>query len=103
MSDVQETARMCRPLSVGSRVRIIVLRKRRPHYVKAPARTLQITPAAVSQHLRVHRNMDVVVAERKGYFVHYRLSEKTLAQWRKTAADLLEMHAQKVLSPSSKN
>jgi hypothetical protein len=33
----------------------------------------------------------VVAPDRKGYFVHYRLKEKTLAEWNRAAKSLLEL------------
>ena len=76
---------------MGTRVRMIDLLKSRSRCVNALARALEITPAAVSQHLRVLRDADIVTADKQGYFVHYRVNEETLAQWSQTARSLLEM------------
>jgi DNA-binding transcriptional ArsR family regulator len=43
----------------------------------------------VSQHLRVLRDAELVVPDKRGYYVHYRLNRKTLEQWRQVADDLL--------------
>ncbi|KUG28827.1 hypothetical protein ASZ90_001283 [hydrocarbon metagenome] len=41
----------------------------------------------MSQHLRVLRDAGAVVADKQGYFVHYRADPATLAAWgRETAA-----------------
>ena len=90
MKNPERQARVFKVLSVGTRVRMIELLKRRPLCVNALARQLKISPAAVSQHLRVLRDTDIVIANKKGYFVHYRVNEKTLAEWRRIAQDLLE-------------
>lgn len=90
MKNSEQRARIFKVLSVGTRVRMIELLKERSLCVNALARKLEISPAAVSQHLRVLRDMDIVIADKKGYFVHYRVKEKTLAEWRKIAEDLLE-------------
>lgn len=92
MPDAEKTARVFKALSVGTRVRIIELLKHRPLCVNALAHRLEITPAAVSQHLRILRDAQVVVAEKKGYFVHYRINEKTLAKWNRAAESLLELN-----------
>ena len=84
-------ARVFKVLSVETRVRMIELLKHRSLCVNALACNLGITPAAVSQHLRVLRDAEMVIAEKQGYFVHYRVNEKTLAEWNKTASELLEM------------
>jgi DNA-binding transcriptional ArsR family regulator len=81
--------RISKVLSVGTRVRMIDLLKRRSLCVNALARTLGVTPAAVSQHLRVLRDADLVTADKRGYYVHYRVNHDGLSKWQKTANDLL--------------
>jgi DNA-binding transcriptional ArsR family regulator len=90
MPDTEKAARVFKVLSVETRVRMIELLKRRSLCVNALAKTLNITPAAVSQHLRVLRDADLVIADKQGYFVHYRINEKTLAEWNQTAKRILE-------------
>jgi len=89
MVDSEKLARIFKVLSVDKRVRMIALLKTRSLCVNALARDLDITPAAVSQHLRVLRDADIVLAEKKGYFVHYRVNEATLAAWNRAAQGLL--------------
>ena len=91
MNDSEKQARIFRVLAAGTRVRIIEHLKRRSLCVNALSRVLEITPAAVSQHLRVLRDADVVFADKQGYFVHYRLNEKTLTEWYQTTKSLLEI------------
>ena len=90
MTDPEMQARVFKVLSVETRVRMIDLLKHRSLCVNALARALGITPAAVSQHLRVLRDADIVVADKQGYYVHYRVNNKTLAEWSKIAMSLLE-------------
>ena len=91
MTDPEMQARVFKVLSVETRVRMIDLLKHRSLCVNALARALEITPAAVSQHLRILRDADIVVADKKGYYVHYRVNNKTLAEWSKIAKSLLEV------------
>lgn len=88
--NTEKAARICKVLSVEKRVRMIELLKRRPWCVNALAHSLSISPAAVSQHLRVLRDADAVIAEKRGYFVHYRLNEKTIADWRHAVKQILD-------------
>jgi len=90
VTDSEKQARIFKVLSVGTRVRIIDLLKCESLCVNALARALKITPAAVSQHLRVLRDSGIVTADKRGYFVHYRVNEETLAEWSETARSLLE-------------
>lgn len=82
-------ARIFKVLSVDTRVRLVCLLKEHPCCVNALANHLGVTPAAVSQHLRVLRDADLVTAEKRGYFVHYALNEATLAEWGEAAKALL--------------
>ncbi len=88
-SQPAELARVFKALSVNTRVRMLELLKARALCVNALARELRITPAAVSQHLRVLRDCDLVTADKRGYFVHYVVNEATLARWRELADRLL--------------
>ena len=80
-------ARICKVLAVDTRVRMLEMLAQRQMCVGALARALGITPAAVSQHLRILRDAGAVVADKQGYFVHYRADPGVLAAWgRETAA-----------------
>ncbi|EGJ50943.1 ArsR/SmtB family transcription factor [Desulfocurvibacter africanus] len=74
-------ARILRVLAQESRLRIIELLRGRSLCVNALARELGVTPAAVSQHLRVLKDAGVVIGDKQGYFVHYRLDEELLGKW----------------------
>jgi len=89
MSDPGELARVFKALSVDTRIRIVQLLRGGALCVNALASRLNVSPAAVSQHLRVMRDAGLVVPDKRGYFVHYRLNEETLAAWGRLAAGLL--------------
>jgi len=82
-------ARVLKVLSVGTRVKIVQLLKGRALCVGALASQLDVTQGAVSQHLRVMRDTGLVIDEKRGYYVHYRLNERTLAKWREQINGLL--------------
>jgi len=69
-----DAARVCRALSVESRARIVRLLAERTLCVGALSNLLGISAGAVSQHLRVLRDAGLVEADRRGYFVHYRVA-----------------------------
>ena len=89
MEDAVKLARIFRVLSVDTRVRIVQLLKDHALCVNALAGRLDVTPAAVSQHLRVLRDADLVIPDKRGYYVHYRINEKALAAWKTVADELL--------------
>jgi DNA-binding transcriptional ArsR family regulator len=87
--DADELARILKVLSVGTRVRIVQVLRGRVLCVGALASQLDVTQGAVSQHLRVMRDAGLVIDEKRGYYVHYRLNEQTLAKWRGQIEGLL--------------
>jgi len=99
----QKLAKVFKVLSVETRVRIVLLLRGRALCVNALARQLGVTPAAVSQHLRVMRDADLVTAEKRGYYVHYRLKDATLAKWRVLTDTLLRTDGAEVVPPSSED
>ncbi len=90
MEQSKALARALKVLSVETRVRIVRLLKGRGLCVSALAAQLNVTQGAVSQHLRVMRDAGLVVDEKRGYYVHYRLNEETLAAWRTELDQLLD-------------
>ncbi len=91
MDEAERLARVLKVLSVGTRVRIVQLLKGRALCVNALASRLDVTQGAVSQHLRIMRDAGLVIDEKRGYFVHYRLNEDTLAAWREEVDRLLDL------------
>jgi DNA-binding transcriptional ArsR family regulator len=82
-------ARLLKVLADETRLRIVRVLKGRVLCVGAIASHLDVTQGAVSQHLRVMRDAGLVIDEKRGYYVHYRLNEQTLVRWRKQIDELL--------------
>lgn len=89
MSNPEKVARICKALSVPSRVKILEILKISTLCVNALARELGLTAAAVSQHLRILRDVDLIRPEKRGYFVHYVVNWDVLDQWRQLTQNLL--------------
>ncbi|TVQ39935.1 MAG: ArsR family transcriptional regulator [Spirochaetaceae bacterium] len=87
--NTKEQTRILKVLSVEARVKIIYLLKDTSLCVNVLACRLGISQGAVSQHLRIMRDAGLVIDEKRGYFVHYRLNTETLARWKKLVDDLL--------------
>ena len=92
MNNPKRLAQIFKVLSVESRIRILQLLRNRSLCVNAIASKLNMTAAATSQHLRIMRDADIVATDKKGYFVHYRINEKTLSLWKKQVGDFLSKH-----------
>lgn len=78
-----EPSEMFRILGVETRIRIIDhLKSKGPLGVKNIAELVGITPAAVSQHLRILRQAGLVRSKRKGYWIPYSIDEEALENCR---------------------
>lgn len=71
----QELAELFKALGNETRLQMLHLLSRQTLCVGALALRLDITQSAVSQHLGVLRRAGLVEAEKRGYFVHYRLAK----------------------------
>ena len=72
------TAMMFKALADENRLLLLRLLLRRNCCVRALARQLDISEAAVSQHIKVLRRAGLVTGRRKGYFIHYSLEKEKL-------------------------
>ena len=90
MTNAERLANIFRTLSVDTRVRIIqLLMKYGPLCVNALSSRLDVTQGAVSQHLRILRDAGMVISEKRGYYVHYHVNEKTFGKWAKAIGNFL--------------
>ncbi len=82
-------------LADPTRLRLIQLLARQPANralcVKALTARLGVSQPAVSQHLRVLRNLGLVRAERRGVRVHYLLDQQRFRQWWRLLEEALSL------------
>ena len=78
-----EPSEIFKVLAVETRVKIIdLLKSEGPLGAKNIAGRLGITPAAVSQHLKILKQAGLVKNERKGYWIPYSIDEEALESCR---------------------
>ncbi len=65
-------------LADENRMQIINLLLQRNYCVRALAEQLNLSQAAVSQHLKILREAGFLTGERKGYFMHYDVNRALL-------------------------
>lgn len=82
---------LLKALADENRYRIISLLLSHNFCVGALAKRLQISEAAVSQHLQVLRKVGLVKGEKEGYWTHYKVQRDVL---NKLAEQLRELAAQ---------
>lgn len=74
---------MFKVLGVETRIRIIeILKSEGPLGAKDIAEVCGISPAAISQHLKVLRQAGLVRSERKGYWIPHLINEEALENCR---------------------
>jgi DNA-binding transcriptional ArsR family regulator len=92
MDTMRELGRFFKALGDDTRLKLIALLARqepgRTLCVGRLARELGVTASAVSQHLRVLKDLGLVRAERRGYRLHYFLDAERLAGYQ----DLIREH-----------
>ena len=85
MAHMDELFRFFKALGDETRLQLVVLlAQQQPGQalcVGRLARELGVTPSAVSQHLRVLKDLDLVRGERKRYRIHYFLDQDRLASY----------------------
>lgn len=75
-------------LADDTRLRIIRSLKEKPHYVSDLARDLEMNKSAISQHLRLLKEVDLVSAEREGRWVSYSINMVTLERYGRRIAEI---------------
>jgi len=94
--ELDRLVRVYRALGDGTRLRLVkLLADLEPGdalCVNALAALLGVSQPAASQHLGVLRAADLVVADRRGYHVHYSLNPAALTAYRQEALVLLGEH-----------
>jgi len=93
--DDKELARRLKVLAVPTRIAILRLLKSQPLCVGALAARLDVTQGAVSQHLRVMRDAGLLLDDKRGCYVHYRLNARALGAWRPAIDRLLAVSNRK--------
>jgi ArsR family transcriptional regulator len=83
MDEIEELAEIFKALSDPTRLRVIKLLTENEFLcVNALTQRLNVTQSAVSQHLRILRQVGLVIGDRKGYHIHYSLNHDLLTQYK---------------------
>ena len=84
-----EISNIIKALSVNSRLQIVKLISNKRLCVNAIARNLEITQSAVSQHLKVLKDCNLVFPERYGSIIHYQLNKEKIEEFLNGLSNLL--------------
>ena len=73
-----EKTTVLKAIADETRMKILTLLLRHNYCVRALARKLKLSEATISQHLKVLREADLIVGEKRGYFMHYDVKRAVL-------------------------
>jgi DNA-binding transcriptional ArsR family regulator len=99
MSSTKNVAALFGILSVESRLKILLLLKEKRLCVGALSKELGITPGAVSQHLRLLKQIGLVVDTKCANFVHYEINKEALSE---ALGSLCVLFSEKEAKPASR-
>jgi len=95
MTACRDLAQFFKALGDATRLELVALLARQKRgqalCVGRLAHDLGVTPSAVSQHLRVLKDLSLVRADRQGYHIHYYLNSERLSAFQLLARDRLGM------------
>ena len=84
-----EPIEMFKALAVETRVKIIdLLKSEGPLGAKKISELIGVTPAAVSQHLKILKQAGFVRSERNGYWIPYSINEEALNNCREVLTEI---------------
>lgn len=100
--EIKELARLFKALSDETRLRLFKLLAEQESEgalcVGALAIGLGVTQSAVSQHLAVLRAAGLVIDERRGYYVHYRVNRSRLKEKREQMETILGKESSRIVA-----
>lgn len=77
---MDEVLKGLKAIADENRLKIIKLLLTKNYCVGALANQLNISESAVSQQLKILREADLVMGEKKGYYVHYMVKTENMKQ-----------------------
>jgi ArsR family transcriptional regulator len=99
---MESTIMLLKAIATDTRLKIVKLLLKRNYCVGALARRLDLTEAAISQHLKVLHGAGLLVEEKRGYFMHYDVNRGQLRALAKEIEILAEIE-RKVCNPEDEN
>lgn len=75
---MENTTIVLKAIADDTRLKIVKLLLKHNYCVGALARRLDLTEAAISQHLKVLREAGMLIGEKHGYFMHYAVDREQL-------------------------
>lgn len=88
---MENTTQVLKAIADDTRLKIVKQLLKHNYCVGALARRLDLTEAAISQHLKVLREAGLLIGEKRGYFMHYAVDREQLRALAKEIETLAEI------------
>lgn len=99
---MDNTLSLLKALADNTRFNIIQLLLKHNYCVGALARKLDLTEAAISQHLKILRETGLIRGKKQGYYVHYEVEKDQLTALGKDLLHLAKIN-RKLCDPRENN
>lgn len=86
-----------------TRLKIIKLLLGHDYCVKGLAKRLDISESAVSQHLKLLKEIGILEGEKRGYYIHYKVNREVLYEVAKQLEGLSDMKSKSCIIAHQKN
>jgi ArsR family transcriptional regulator len=81
MDKIEQISKYLKAIDDPTRLKIIeLLNTNKPLCVNAIAQRLSLTQSAISQHLRILRQMNLVYGNKMGYHIHYQINSDEMSK-----------------------
>ncbi|MBU5455005.1 ArsR/SmtB family transcription factor [Caproiciproducens sp. MSJ-32] len=77
---MKQIVKIFKALSDETRLKILIILSKRKICAKGMAKHLNISEAAVSQHIKILKDSGIIVGEKVGYYVLYHLQEEKFSE-----------------------
>ncbi len=92
METEKDTMNFLKAVADPTRMEIIKFlnNSKNPVCVNALSKRIKVTQSAISQHLRILKQLGLVKSKRCGYFIHYEINKSELEKYKRGFLELLK-------------
>lgn len=90
---MEKIALIFKALADETRLKILIILSKRRICAKGISKHLNISEAAVSQHIKILKETGIILGEKVGYYVYYDLQESLLGEIMKFVEEMKNNHS----------
>ncbi|UCH15827.1 MAG: winged helix-turn-helix transcriptional regulator [Bacteroidales bacterium] len=90
MDKIEGMSKYLKAIADPTRLKIIkLLNSNKPLCVNAIAKRLNLTQSAISQHLRILRQLNLVSGNKMGYYIHYQINKNEMTKFSRLFSEII--------------